>query len=220
MKEGTELLNFYESNDEVDKMAIFISDLNLDFSLVPGELNYHDPVSILVDATLSINRPYKKFVVPRVEKVKEYNLNSLDELGQMIENIGVEEMNDFWNYKHRERVIILRNLVKKFLDFKNDYQMDDDMKVLYKWGDEARVEDWKSFGVKGIGFTTFQYLRILCGAETVKPDIHIKRAVEAAVGHSVPLERVVSIVESTAKKMDLSARRLDYALWSFYSKKS
>lgn len=73
--------------------------------------------------------------------------------------------------------------------------------------------------MKGIGFTTFQYLRMLCGADTVKPDVHISKAVREALGKQLSPMAVVELVEQSAKNMGIQARQLDYTIWLHYSKK-
>lgn len=60
----------------------------------------------------------------------------------------------------------------------------------------------------------------MCGADTTKPDIHLKRAVKDGTGKNLSPEEVVQVVEETAKKLDVKARQLDYALWGYYSRRS
>jgi hypothetical protein len=60
---------------------------------------------------------------------------------------------------------------------------------------------------------------MLCGANTVKPDIHILRIVENGVGRKLSLEDSVKIIENISKDMDIKARDLDYALWLYSSSK-
>lgn len=214
----------YTARPEVSQKVVLFTDfvrkLPLDYDKIPGEFYYDNPVSILADATLSINRHYKNFVVPRVQLIRESGITSLKDLVELIDRVGIQNMSEFWNYKHPERVIILQQLAEKFLQHKEKYQLDSEMETLYEWGKESSVDGYQDFRVKGIGFTTFQYIRILCGADTVKPDVHIKRSVELAASKTRSLGEVVEIVEKTAMNVGVSARRLDYALWDYYSRNS
>jgi hypothetical protein len=44
-------------------------------------------------------------------------------------------------------------------------------------------------GVHGLGWVTFEYFRLLCGAETAKPDIMIHRWLAEALGHQSMVRR-------------------------------
>ncbi len=54
-----------------DSFLHYVNSLNLDFNQTPGEFDYDNPVLILVDAVLSMNRKYDSFVVPRVELIRK-----------------------------------------------------------------------------------------------------------------------------------------------------
>lgn len=196
-----------------------IKTLPLDLGQNVPEFHYANPVLILVDCVLSMNRKYEGFVVPRIKLIENANITSLKQLDDIIKQEGIEGFAHVWNYSDQRRVEILENLIKKFLKLKEQYGLSGDLETLQKWGKRAKPEEWKTFGVKGIAFTTYQYLRILCGANTIKPDIHIKRAFVEGVGENRPLEEIVEVIELTAKQLHVSASQLDYALWSYYSKR-
>jgi len=68
---------------------------------------------------------------------------------------------------------------------------------------------------------TFQYLRILCGSETVKPDIHLRQVVTDSLNRKISDDRkVIALLEAAARKMGVPAKRLDYAIWDRYSTNS
>lgn len=207
-------------NQYVQPFSEFINTLPLNLDQEVSEFNYTNPVLILADAILSMNRKYEAFVVPRIKHLEKSNIISLDQLDTIITQNGIEAFVQRWNYNDPKRVEILQILAKKFLQLKKEYELADDLETLHKWGNETKRQEWTSFGVKGIAFTTYQYLRILCGANTAKPDIYIQRAFKEAIGKSRPLEEIVEVVEETAKQMNIPAQQLDYALWSYYSQKN
>jgi hypothetical protein len=204
----------------VDSFVHYVYSLNLDFNQAPNEFNYDNPVLILVDAVLSMNRKYDSFVVPRVELIRKRGIKTLEEALKTIEGEGINGFCKIWNYNHPERVEILKRLINRYLQVKKDLKIDDDLTALKEWGRRSTVRDYKDLNVKGIGFVTYQYLRLMCGADTTKPDIHLKRAVKEGTGENLPLEEVVQVVEETSKKLGIKARQLDYALWRYYSKRS
>ncbi len=201
----------------VERFLSFVRSLSLDFETVPAEFFYDNPVLILLDAVLSINRPYEKFVVPRIELARKWPIRALSQLKAEIAEVGVQGFCDRWHYQHPERVGILATLVDKFLEIKNEVGIADDLAALQFWGERSSVDDFSSFRIRGVGFTTFQYLRLLCGAVTAKPDVHLKRAVEDGIGKRLTEREVVALVEETARRWPILARRLDYALWRYYS---
>ncbi len=198
----------------------YVNSLNLDFNQAPNEFNYDNLVLILVDAVLSMNRKYDSFVVPRVELIRKSGIKTLEQALQTIEDEGVKGFCRIWNYNHPDRVEILKRLINKCIEIKKELKINDGLTALQAWGKQSTIRDYKKFNVKGFGFTTFQYLRLMCGADTIKPDIHLKRAVKDGTGKNLSLEEVVQIVEETAKQLNVKARQLDYALWRYYSKRS
>lgn len=206
--------------NSIEKFYKYIKSLNLDLNQHSEEFEYKNAALILVDAVLSMNRKYDSFVVPRIKLVKKAGIKTLGDLKDKIDSEKVTGFCDVWQYNHVARVKILRSLVKKFLQIKKNSGIIDDLKALHFWGKNSRIDDFKTFNVKGIGFTTFQYLRLMCGADTTKPDVHLKRAVKDGIGKSVSEIETVRIVETVAKQLGVSARQLDYAIWKYYSKRS
>ncbi len=195
----------------------YVADLPLDFDAPPGESHYDNAVLPLVDAVLSMNRQYAGFVVPRVELIRHSGIQTIDQLNDAITHLGISGFCQLWHYNHPQRVEILKRLIAKFQAIKKDMEIEDDLIAINAWGTKSTIADFDNFDVKGIGFTTFQYLRLLCGADTVKPDIHLRRAVKDATGRPMSKLVTVTLVEETAHELGIPARRLDYALWRYYS---
>jgi hypothetical protein len=54
---------------------------------------------------------------------------------------------------------------------------------------------------------------MLFGAETAKPDVHIRRFVEQAVGHPINDARALTLLEMAAKRLNWNLRALDNEIW-------
>lgn len=201
------------------KFEKFIRSLPLDFTNRPNEFGYRNPVLILADATLSINRNYRNFVVPRIKLLERSNVSSFEGLIIKIRKIGTDNFCKLWSYNHKTRVELLYNLATKFMAIRRDLKSKNDLDTLRQWGKITKAEDYKNFKVPGIGFTTFQYLRMMCGANTVKPDVHISKAILLGTGNRLSAVNKVNLVEQVAASMKMQAQDLDYALWHFYSNK-
>lgn len=204
----------------MDEFINYVRSLNLDFNQKPGEFDYDNPVLILVDAVLSMNRKYDSFVVPRVKLIRRSGIKTLEGVLEAIEDKGISGFCKVWNYNHPERVEILKRLANKFLRIKKELKISNDLSALKEWAKQSTVIDYPKFGVKGIGFVTYQYLRLMCGADTTKPDVHLKKAVKEGTGRKLSEAEVVQLVEQSAKRMNVKARQLDYALWRYYSNRT
>lgn len=210
----------FEEKSEIETFVKYIEKLHLNLEQQTEELDYKNAVLILVDAVLSMNRKYDSFVVPRIKLIKETGIATLEDLKEKIQDESVEGFCKVWRYNHISRVIILESLVDKFLKIKKNLDASNDLEALHLWGKNSSVADFKNFNVSGIGFTTFQYIRLMCGADTIKPDIYLKRSVKGAIGRTASETEIVQIVEGAAKQLGTSARQLDYAIWKYYSEMS
>ncbi len=210
-----------EIDSEVDKLVAYIKTVPLIHSIKSGEFGYDNPVLICLDAVLSINRQYERFVKPRIIDFRE-NYSSVRTLNDLIELININGREGFcliWHYKHIERVDLLCRLSLKFIDYKIKIGETDDLSAMKQWARETSVEDFRSFGVSGIGLATFQYLRMMLGVPTVKPDIHITRAIEKALGTKQTMIMSIRLLERASKKLGLDPTFVDHNIWRYYSAK-
>ena len=82
---------------------------------------------------------------------------------------------------------------------------------------ERQKKAWT--GVRGLGFVTFEYFRLLCGAETAKPDMMIHRWLDEALGREVDnktaLEMITELAAELGREWDVevSPRAVDHTIW-------
>ncbi len=67
--------------------------------------------------------------------------------------------------------------------------------------------------VKGLGPAVYQWLVMRQGVDTVKPDVHVRRFAEAAVGRSLNDADVVDAVSRAAGVLGIKAFELDWRIW-------
>ena len=67
--------------------------------------------------------------------------------------------------------------------------------------------------MRGFGVAGFQYLRMHFGADTVKPDVHIRRYVEGVLGRPVGDVAMVWLVEQACRKVGASPLAVDARIW-------
>lgn len=204
---------------DIDKLYTYLKNLPLEIDTYEDGYEYDNPALTLVDAVLSINRNYNNFVKPRLEIIKTSSISSFDELKEELDK-GDKQFMEFWNYQHLQRVLLLKDLLEFFTKIKKENNLNSDIEALNFWANQSSVAGFSKWNIKGIGFTTYQYLRMLCGSDTVKPDVHISRIIEDAIGKRLSPKDNVLIIEKISKQMDVSARSLDHAIWLYSSSKN
>jgi hypothetical protein len=191
---------------------------------IGASINWAYPSLNIIDCVLSLNRQYEKAVRPRVEffRKKHPDCNSVAELIHLIhsykgnfEKFTLENL----NLKHAERGRIINDVCKYLEQELSDIVGENEMDKLNNWANDVRPGDSYFVGVKGFGLSGFQYLRMLFGAQTAKPDVHIINYVSDIIGRKVTDIEALYILEKAAKKNNLPLRDLDFSIWQERSSK-
>lgn len=209
----------FPSEIDIRRVVRYLSTIPLDYQMLPDEFGYSSPVLICLDAVLSINRKYYSFVVPRIKYFEENypHICTLEQLASLIHELGYEGFHVVWRYKHIARVRTLDSLVTKYMNYAKEIGEKDDLVAMRIWAQKSSVVDYKNFGVYGIGLATFQYLRMMLGVSTVKPDVHIKRAVRYALQRPVSDLEAICLIEKASEAMGLPTTLVDHNLWRHFA---
>ncbi|MGQ0825934.1 MAG: hypothetical protein ACT4OX_13060 [Actinomycetota bacterium] len=115
-----------------------------------------------------------------------------------------------WANNHWTRAHMLRELVD-FLDS----QCVGSLEALRQWA--ARSDFKRDFEgkVKGLGPAVYQWLVMRMGVETVKPDVHLRRFVEATLARRVSDDDIVEVISAAAQRLGMRARELDASIWEY-----
>lgn len=177
--------------------------------------NYENAVLVCLDAVLSINRKYYTFVVPRIIHFqnKYSGVTRLEELINLIDDVGIDGFSECWNYNHTVRVKMLHNLCERLIEISNLYKAENELLSLRKWASQVSINAYDCFNVAGIGFTTFQYIRMLLGANTVKPDVHIKNEISKIIGRKINDKYAVELFENACNDLELSTSDIEHYIW-------
>jgi len=207
------------NQEDIEKVLKYLNRVPMTYDVKPGEFGYASPVLICMDAVLSINRKYNSFVVPRLRHFEQNypTVTTLADLKQLIQALGYDGFHLVWNYKHPSRVLVLERLTDRYIKHNADYEFTDGLQGMRHWAKNVAVTDYKYFGVEGIGLATFQYLRMMLGVSTVKPDVHIKRAMKAALGREIGEIESISLLEEASKALNLPAIVVDHNLWRMFA---
>ncbi len=186
---------------------------------VQTDTEYVRPAASLkvLDCMLSLNRHYDRFVVPRVNQFAN-NHPKVREVGQLRQLItqyptpldfSLAEL----KYNDARRAETLLGVIDYLIEVQLEMEGRDEAERLAYWATWARPGDYFSVGVRGFGLAGFQYLRMLFGAQTTKPDVHIIRFVSEVVDRSVTDVQALYLLERAAKLTGLPLREVDAAIW-------
>jgi hypothetical protein len=142
-------------------------------------------------------------------------LRSLDDLDGTMARFAddrdgnVELAVHLWGYRLWTRAQQLRGLCAYF---RSIGVVDEASLKAWAHGSEFRA-DFEG-RVKGLGRAVYESLVMRQGVDTVKPDVHVRRFAEAAVGRRLNDGDLVEVVARAAATLGLGAQELDLRIWN------
>ena len=88
-----------------------------------------------------------------------------------------------------------------------------DQHSLKAWAERSDFKRDFDGKVKGLGIAVYHWLVMRQGVDTVKPDVHVRRLAEGAVGRSLSDHDVIEVVTKAAHQLGKKAYELDWAIW-------
>jgi hypothetical protein len=176
-----------------------------------------NPALDVLDCVLSLNRNYDRFCLPRVTAFRDRHpeITSLRGLRGLIGSyptpiaFSIAEL----NYRDERRAATLVGVTGYLIKAQAAFSGATEAERLLQWALSVQPSDYWTVGVPGFGLSGFQYLRRLLGAQTVKPDIHIRRFVSSAIGRKVGDVEALAALETAGKRIGWPLADLDYAIW-------
>jgi hypothetical protein len=175
------------------------------------------PAVRVIDCILSLNRDYDRFVVKRLDQFEHAhpNVQSITDLQALIAKFPSPHafVKAVLNYNHEERANTLNAVVSWLGTMGGTAPPEAQLSKIKSWATSAHPTDYKSLRIRGFALAGFQYLRMLFGANTTKPDIYICRFVACHIGRRVSSIESLRLLERAASKRGLSLRDLDTTIW-------
>ena len=201
---------------EVDRIAGVLAD-RFAITAVNRKYGWGVPSLNVLDCVLSLNRRYDGFVVPRVRAFSERHPNvlTLRRLGQLIRHyrspleFSVAEL----QYRDTARATTLLGVIDYLLSVQRLHAGPTETAPLARWARSVQPSDCRTVGVRGFGLAGFQYLRMLFGVQTAKPDVHIRRFVSGLIGRPVTDLDALVLLELAARHAKVPLREADYEIW-------
>ena len=127
-------------------------------------------------------------------------------------------MNSVLSMKSEGKANALVGVLDYLIDIQQRFDGASEGERLAAWARWARPGDYLTLDVHGFKLAGFQYLRMLFGTETTKPDVHILRYAEQALARPIrgkPSSEVQAVyaIERAGEILGRSVRQLDIAIW-------
>jgi hypothetical protein len=119
----------------------------------------------------------------------------------------------------------MQQVAQILLDFGNSHGLHEDDEICSRWAAVAELgtpEYQEMLDVNGVGPALIQYLRMLCGADTIKIDGQVKKSLKS-LGLNVECFTDIGIYHlcvAVSRKLNFQLFDLDQALWFESSKNS
>lgn len=205
------------NNIDLDKLIAYLKTVPI-INRTPIEYRYTNSVIICLDAVLSINRDYDTLVSRCLDYFKRFypDVKTLQELLNLITKHGYAGFQQVWKYNHPQRVRVLEDLVKKFIEYGQGIGETDDLKAMRHWAESASIENFNEFGVKGVGINTYQYLRILSGVSAARSDVNTRLGISQALNKDIKDPYVIiELMECASQRMNIPTNILGHSLWQY-----
>jgi hypothetical protein len=144
------------------------------------------PAVALIDVVLAANRNYNKAVEPKIKHIlNNSDIATFKQLDEFMTKNSKETFFNFWGHQDNKKYNILRSILDAIKVLKGKKNTNDNIKddydLMNKWAIKANIEERKDDPIgriENIGIATFQHLRMVFGANTVKPDQRVIEVLE------------------------------------------
>jgi hypothetical protein len=187
-------------------------------TLPPAEQTYHEEdfvtnlLATVVDFqmhTTAVVRAMGHFITHRWDEVR-----TIEDLESLFRRFPEDKAGNtslaryLWGYNMWTRAQHLRDLVRYFRSIGVT-----DQERLRSWAARSTFERDFQGRVKGLGPAVYQWLVIRVGVDTVKPDVHVRRFAETAVGRPLSDQDVITVITDAARVLGIRAYELDWSIW-------
>jgi hypothetical protein len=155
--------------------------------------------------------------VKALEHFRENRWNevrTLDDLERLMTRFPADQAGNkalaqhLWGYNFWTRAQQLRDLARFFRSTGVVGQ-----ERLKQWALTSTFKKEFEGRVKGLGPAVYQWLVMRQGVDTVKPDVHVRRFAEAAVGRKLNDQDVIELTTRAAATIGIKAFELDWRVW-------
>jgi hypothetical protein len=206
--------------------AILAERIRTDFPAIAEPMHWiwtQSPPLKTIDCVLSLRKNYTRIVEPRVKRFAAAHPEIADcaSLRSLIDRspspVAFFAAELAMNSPGKAAALV--GVLDYLLDIQRRFDGATEDARLAAWARWARPGDYLTLDVRGFGLAGFQYLRMLMGADTVKPDVHVLRYVERVLGRPVTASasqcvQAVYALERAGELLGHPVKSIDVAIWS------
>ena len=185
---------------------------------------YDPPAVKVINSVISQALNYKTTVYPRLVGFKKNrpDVKSVRQLADLMKSYTtpLEFLTEEVNLKNRGKAGAVDGIVKYLCGLIEASPAVPEEETLRQWAIEAEPDDYKKLNIKGVKIATFQWLRILFGADTSKPDVHIMNFINDTIDQKLSKPQCILVLKGVASYLEVSERSVDGAIWQFMSSSS
>ena len=196
------------------EIAKFASDLPSSEGLVNSQ-----PTAIkVIDCVLSLRRSYDRFVIPRLKNFrnKHPDTQRINSLANLMASYPTPDafMISELNHNSKVKPKMLQEVVKFVCQIVERSPKVSEEDVLKQWAIQAKPQECYELNIKYFKLAGFQYLRMLFGADTTKPDVHILKFIFDVLNRNVSDIESLFLLEAASEREGVSVRAVDKYIWN------
>ena len=187
----------------------------------------HTPAVKVINSVLSLGMGYKK-VEPKLDAFQKNNPDviQVSELADFMTRYQepIDLLTQEFRYnRHKPKNIRKANAInsvcEKLCDIINASPSVPEEDAIRQWALRAKPKCYRVWDIKEFRIAGFQWLRMLFGADTSKPDTHILNFLADTLNEKFPQTsdkkklEAVELIEETSAHSEFSARDIDRTIW-------
>ena len=202
---------------DIDAVATRIKDFSSQIPSTGISEDTRPPAIKVIDCVLSLRTSYDNFVVPRLETFKSAHpdIKQVAELAKFMAGYPTPHafmVNEF-KYNSERKAKMLQEVVKFICQITQKTPNISEEEVLKKWAIESKPQECYTLSIKYFKLAGFQYLRMLFGADTAKPDVHIIRFLSDTLNRRTSAIESLLLLEAASPRVEFSVRAVDSFIW-------
>lgn len=193
----------------------------------------HTPAVKVINSVLSLGLGYRRVIEPKLDTFQEKNpdVRQVTKLAAFIKDYEnpIDFLSNEFNYKPKPKSIRKANAIhsvcEKLCGIINASPSVSEEDAIRQWALQAKPKGYSVWDIKEFRLTGFQWLRVLFGADTSKPDRRILNFLSDTLNEKFPdsdkkkLE-AVDLIEEASAHSEFSARDIDRIIWGYHANPS
>ena len=185
------------------------------------------PAVKVINSVLSLRRRYTTVVEPKLNAFQEINPDVIQVSDLVNLMARYDTPYDFLkvelDFRSEIKATAIDDVAEKLCGIINASPSVPEEDAIRQWALQANPGGYRVWKITNFAITGFQWLRVLFGADTVKPDTHILNFLAHTLNERFPQTsdkkrlEAVELIEEASVHSVFSARDIDRKIWLFMS---